>query len=1081
MNISQKDIDLLDRIRLEDVMSSHGYLVDFKTKKEVYYRCPFHRERNASFCIESKDGKQGFYCHGCKVKGSGAIELEAMLSGLDRKRDFAVVCKSLFRKFNIIIEGKDYNSFFHRAKPCAPQKDISYRYKKFGISELRALGCRVEQCFVKSGDTRTATKDSKENYVMRYSWGDNFDCDRLSKIFSCRCVESFVTEQSFNDKEGKDMSWEVISHDGYPIFEFRYSSGDGWYSRKYEPYSRKDDNGLSHKVTWWFSGGRDNGFSLSHILHGDIDFENAYNDGKVMTSEEDHPVIVTDEGAKFKRLVLCSGPRDAMNVYFHSDCHVCWPHSEGVLLPLSTLRKLSSMCKDLYILYDADATGVKMSREIALSFLDFRIIDLPKDLLLLQDHRTGSACKDASDYFYYYPDILSGEDIRSHFQGLLRTAKTLQFWKERCGKQNTGEGSRVTVTKYEILNKNMHTFLPALGLYRYRDSRGMAKFVALNKNKVSIIPTEGGEVELKAIELMKNYINTRWHYYSEELEEAICSSTKISTRTLGQLPSIPLDFNSFGEDFDYFFFKNCAVRITADGWEEESYENLPYAVNEESIIDGVWRDSKERLFEITYNSEYVDRLTEHHQAKLRSLTNQDDINTEKELFKRQLQLYRYKLTLFRNWEDMPPMVQYLWHTCRFFWEQEERGVPMTDIQQQFCHIHFINKIGALGYFLSRYRTSRRQYMVEMTDYHIINGKRNGRNGKSTVGKILIPLVRKGQEIVGQTFKSRNETIGINFNQYVQTRDSYIYIDDLNTKVPVSTFINLLERITIKTLYYNEETVSAEESPKILISHNVHFTDQDVEGTYRGRLYTMYFSDYYHEATDDGRRVLRTPESEFGDLLSSSSEKELQQTREMLAYALSFYLRENKERGENVRIEAPIESHDEMEKARRSLHNDSLWEWANLFFMKPHHFKRPMSRSSMCISYMRYRNSKMSPDRYVRITKQSVANELDNFQKDLESYCHVTFKMQKIVYNPISIFKEARGFDSKPNINGTCMMRKDTWVMQYDSMNDEYDFSKPRVLANDRCYYFYRSNDMPKSIEDIYPASMEDEDSEDFRE
>ena len=1074
MKIHEEDIRRLDSLDLNELMSLHGFGVKRKDKKGYSYVCPFHKDTSPSFRIQRKteDGKQWFTCHGCGTKGVGAIELEAKLSGLNRKDDFLQICKNLAKMFCITLNGEDFNGFFHRAKEIKePCDEIVYTRKKSGFSdyELRVLGCRIEERMERDSDGWRSTG------VKHYSWsnGCSFDSLNLEKTFNLYSVESYKTPTIWDDKEHRLKNFEVVSTPHYPIFEFRYGDSQRWWSRKYEPLCKADSNGVNYKFTWWFSGNNKNGLDLGEMMYGDADFMEAYANNEVTVYDKSRPISNVENKTKFKRLVLCSGPRDAINTYYMSDVHVCWPHSESVRISSDIVKRLSKIADELYVMYDIDATGKKRSTEIGLKHLQFKVINLPEDLQDIYNPRTGKGCKDASDYFYYYGSTLKDENIRQHFEGLLLTAKSFKFWKERASRQNTGEGSRVAVTKYEIQNKNMHVFLPALGMHRYKDSKGMAKFITLRDNKVRIIRNDSGEVELTAIELMKNYLYKHWSYYNEDLEESISSSTKISTKTLGQLPAIKLDFTSFGEDFDYFFYKNCAVRITADGWEEQKYSDLPFAVNEDSILDANWRDSEERLFDIVYNQEYVENLTRLHHEKLQKLTNQDEINIEKDLFKRQLTLFRYKLRLNKRWEEMPPMIQYLWHTCRFFWEQEERGVEMTEIQLQFCHIHFINKIGALGYLLSRYRTSRRQYMVEMTDYHIINGKRNGRNGKSTVGKVLLPLVRKGQEIVGQTFKSRNETIGINFNGYVQTRDSYIYIDDLNTKIPVSTFINLLERITIKTLYENEETVSAEESPKMIISHNVHFTDQDPEGTYKGRLYTMYFSDYYHEASEDGKRLLRTPETEFGDLLGGSSEKDLQQTREMLAYALSFYLKENKERGEAVRIEAPIESHDEMEKARRALHNDTLWEWATVFFMKDYNFGRPISRSSMCISYLQYRNGRVSADRYVKINKHTVSMELEAFQKDIESYCNVTFKTNKIVYNPIALFREVSGFERKPNANGTCMIRKDAWCYQYNAMDDEYDLNAPRVLQNDRCYYFFRSKNIPDCTDDIMSAPAVD--------
>lgn len=1117
-NISKDDILRLERLSLVELMQLHGHAVVRKTKnnEKIFFLCPFHDDKDPSFVVlqDSADNGELWKCFGCGRSGRGAISLQCALTGKDRQTQFLDECKELAKLFNITIGGVDYSGAYHRAVEAdKPSKEIQYSYRDMTDEDLASLGCIVEQVYEReklaSGErVWKAVMDKQGKPVKRYSWGKdfesntkacNFDIKSVEEMFSVRAVESYISQAKYNQTKGQDVSWKISGTTSYPIFDFHYEDNEGWWSKKYEPRCKPDKDGRSFKFTWWYEDGDTRDEFLGSMLYGDTDFMQAWNDGVFADRYGGHPVSIDiepleEEGLgvndskngtmakRFKRLILCSGPRDGINTYYMSDCHVCWPHSEAVKLSYETINRLAGMADEVFVMFDIDETGIARANEIAVSCLKFKVVRLPMDMKNMISSRTKKPCKDASEYFSEYRKYISDQTIRSHFEGLLKTALSLRFWEKRAGQRNTGSGSRVPVTKFEIVTTNMNEFLPAVGLWRYSDKMGTSKFVTIKNNQVQIVNESKNGVETTAIELLANFVTTHHSYYHHKLLEAINSSTKISSRTLSLIPKIKLDFNSYGEDFDYFFFRNGAVRITDKGWKMEPYTALDYAVNKDTVIDAYWKPAtngngttaSNGMFEIEHNTAYIEAATKKHEEELAVMTDPIAIEKKKSDFKKHVTLWRYKLKWITPVNECPPFVQYLWNCSRFFWEQEEKGVEMTPYQKQFCEIHFINKIGCIGYLLSRFRTSRRQYIVELTDYISSENSRDGRNGKSTIGHLLLPMVRKVCNISGNEFKSRRDQIGLNFRSYKQTIDQMVYVDDLHRSVEFDNFINLTQSISVKTLYENEYNVPFEESPKIMISHNTQFLNSNKGGTYKGRLYTMYWSNYYHEASDDGAIDLRTPETEFGDM-TDMSDSHAQMVREMLAYALSFYLRENKTQAEKVRIEAPLESMDEIEQARKTLRDDVLWEWATCWFMKEHHFKRPMARSTMCLDYMKYRNDRLTPDKYIRLNKASLQKELTPFQQKLEQWCLLMKRIKHIVYNPISVFKDAPGFDSKPNSNGTCMMRKDAWVYQMDDMHDEFDFDKPKVLMNDRCYYFYYEKDIPKSVEDIMAASAVDMD------
>ncbi len=49
--ISDKTVDKLNALPLPDVMRNNGYLPASQTARSVFYRCPFHDEKNGSFCV----------------------------------------------------------------------------------------------------------------------------------------------------------------------------------------------------------------------------------------------------------------------------------------------------------------------------------------------------------------------------------------------------------------------------------------------------------------------------------------------------------------------------------------------------------------------------------------------------------------------------------------------------------------------------------------------------------------------------------------------------------------------------------------------------------------------------------------------------------------------------------------------------------------------------------------------------------------------------------------------------------------------------------------------------------------------
>lgn len=1049
---------IINRLPLESIMELSGHHVCHETSKDYFYLCPMpgHHETTASFGIEKGHGSglQRFHCFGCGVSGVGAIELVAKMNCLEKDIDEKKIVSILSKMFNLTLDGDDKNSVYHRSKKTEPSKETIYTYMPIGPAELRSLGCCMTQLMRADGDRMVAVIGDDGEPVYRYSWNRSYYEDsecradfngrELEDTFGVRAVKSLITEQRLGE-DGKMVSYEVCSTPYYPIFDFRYADEKGWWSRRYEPYCKPDKNGVSYKFTWWWQDGRNRFGELKYKLYGDKAAMSAMASGIVLTDEHSgHPTItVLDKSSgkvttKFKRLIICSGPRDAINVYYHSDAHVLWTHSEGVGILPGAIARMKEIADELYILYDIDKTGIKRMEDLALQYLDLRVIYLPSDLSTLRSKRTGKPCKDAEEYFNYYGSRLEvSQDfhhrhINDHFETLIRKAKTMKFWVARHATTRDLDGNKVTISKYTMSIDNMAQFLSARGVKQYKDSCGESRFVIIHENIVEVL--SDAEIQKRAKKIMKEYINNHEWLYNADLSNAISESKRLNLDSLNEIQEVSLDFHAWGEDFDYIFFRNGALLVTPDRVELKSYSSLPFAVNQQAILAAEWMPTNDPWFEIVQNPIVGEREPEF-MERIKSSQTADEHNRAMQEWNDFKKLWSYTLVLKKPFDECPPVFRWLYNMGRVYWRIEQNG-HLTDEQKQFQDAQFVNKAGAIGFLLSQFRTAKRQQMVTITDYSLMIAKNaSGRNGKSTIGSQLLPLVRNVYHVQGKAFKSRAETIGQNFHDFRLTVDNLIDIDDLSSSIDAETFYNLTTQISVKNLYNNEILLSKDESPKIFMSYNKEF-DLEAPSTF-GRIYPMFASDYYHETNIYGDTNRRTPETEFGeDIFKPKNGEELQYAREMLVYFLQFYLRTNSERGADAIIYPPIDKRKKTEMLYSKLHFPHFTDWADNFFEKSHHFGRPIAINEMVISFLLWQGEKGVNGRNVERTR-------DHFRRDMMIFC----QLHNIVLNPDVV--SSSDTDRRRNV-----VRTTAWcTLQKESGEYELDVPRQKKQSQD-CWYFY---------------------------
>lgn len=1080
--ISDQTIHQLTELSLPDVMRNNGYAIDHQTARCVFYRCPFHDEKDGSFSVEKYPNKgktyAGFHCYGCdKGDGYGAVMLQQkLLERAGEKHDLPSAVNRLAKYFNLIIEGDYKNGFFHRRKPVQAVSEIVFQPKKgaFTNAELRALGCQSVPLFRRDRneegeqiETTVRTDDGDvlykysfgKDFYTSYCQGNNFDSRVLQEQFNLYSLQSYTTPAR-KSKNEKNESYQVSATDSYPVFLFKYQDEKGWWARKYEPYFREtvDKDGRknpNHKFTWWYEGDRRRE-DLRDYLYGNADVMRALQSGEVVSSDEEgHPtkeVEIKLDGKKryvkkFQRIVICSGPRDAINVYFHSNAHVVFPHSESVQLSKSTIDSLFEIAMEVFVLYDIDKTGIREMNKLALKYVNLKVVYLPEDLMTQQNPRTGKACKDAEEFFNFYPALMRKNDrlqqisVNHYFNDLLVTAKRMRFWDVQHQTKKNEDDERYHVEKYTINFDSMAQFLSANGFYKYIDESRNTKFVHVRNNIVDVV--DESQALSVAKEIMKEYLTYNSNYYSEDLSNAISTQKRVGRDTMANIKEIKLNFTSWGKDFDYFFFRNCAVKVTKDSIEPEDYINLKFHVNRAAILDYDFRPESKPLFEITESPEF--RLEwAHYQERINdnSLTNEEKMKATA-LFIAYERMYKFQLRLPKDIDEMPVGLQYLYDTSRIHWRKQSVGLPLTAEEKQRQDMHFVSKVATLGFVLSRYRSGTKNQMAIVTDYSVMDeGKNCGGTGKSIMRDFL-ELVRKVRYIPGKSFRKK-ENMATNFQEFQDTVDSLCFIDDLRDDIPGEEFFNITDTVTVKTLYNNIMTLPRSRTPKILCTMNkIGFNLND--DSIARRLFIAMASDYYHAANINGTEQQFSPDIKFGkDIILEATEEERNQSIYMMLQCCQFYL------GSQESIIPPMERDGMMRVIHSSIRDPKFVAWANEFFTSKWHFCRPLAIDEVVASCLDYRGEE--------VTTITVKKNRDDVMSKLSMYCQsLHFSL-----NPQIVYRAD---------TGSKYPRHNAWVTPY---HNDRPTKQARERKHTRCCFFYRMGDEPRTLEEILPCPERDE-------
>lgn len=633
---------------------------------------------------------------------------------------------------------------------------------------------------------------------------------------------------SFTTKaNAKGDSWRIIANESYPIYYYDYGS----FGKIYTP--------LGDTRFLWV------GEKPTDLILGDDEFLKMYD--KASRSNSDTPFLIpadpddeesVEQDLTWKELIICSGPSDSLNVR-RAGYHVCWLNSETAELSTAQFAVLKKIAKKLYILYDVDDTGRERMQKIALDFLDIAIINLPADLPSFRT-RKGKPCKDAKDFFVHYRRPGLG-DIDQIFENMLKLSCGLKFWTESLDKRNS--------TTYDVNNIQMYAFLQAMGYYTIDDPGRGTAFCHIRDNRVELIPQD--EMKPRCMGALRAYLEQHPFYFRQALINRMFRSQQISRDSLTNLKRVRPDFEAFSADADYFFFRNCIVRISAAGIEQVKASECPYMTYGDKIIQHDFR-AEEPFFRVTKSPLYA-KLTKELSALTPRTPQYIDKKREIDAVK---DIARWHLEILRPDFDW---LKFVYNTGRVYWQEEERGYTLTDEQVAEQDLNFIAKVAALGYMLSKHKDAAKPYGIyametEMGD----DGEHRGGTGKSILLGSVEQL-RKQVYIDGRTVKS--DKMDFILQQVKPGYTDTIYIDDLNSKVDLHYFMNWITgKMEINAKYADKITLDYAHSPKVSFSSNHAISNFD--GSLKRRTWFAAFSNYYHSEDEEKGLTHRSPDMEF---------------------------------------------------------------------------------------------------------------------------------------------------------------------------------------------------------------------------
>lgn len=612
-----------------------------------------------------------------------------------------------------------------------------------------------------------------------------------------------------------------------------------------------------------------------------------------------HATMPTDDNGVHEELpyiILCSGERDAMVAAEHG-YHPVWKNSETEKLSRKNYLQLKSIALKIVNIPDADVTGRKCGRELALSYIDIYTADLPQWLSEYSDN--GKKRKDLRDFHALKPG-------KRDFDKLLESAKRAQFWDIKTTKEDE--------IRYQINDIYFFYFLSLLGFYKIVEDDLTEKYVYISGNIIEEIT----HTQIK--DKVMQWLESRGA--DIRLRNATFRYIRPAT-ILQDLQTTTINIDNYSEYGQFFQFRNKQVHVTPDGITEERNAQVNYWKSQ--IIN---HDFKRLSPAFTVENDFfkIENMKSHFFRYL--------INTSRIYWR-------------EEYENRTTGNEEIDKQYRKDNQFNIAGERLSSDEAATQQLNLINKIYSLGYIMHRYKAEDRAFALWVVENKITRASQsNGGSGKSFMFESLKHLLNI------MSLNGRDDKLMDNKHvlDRVKKDTHVILIEDAEKNLD----FNFWYPIITNSLIINEKNKSSREipfkqSPKIAFTSNYAPCIKDNDSSSFRRLLFVVMSDYYHKNTRENEYKEDWQISDdFGYRILCDGYKEEYYNEDFnfLMDCLQFYLTCCKKGIK--KIEPDISNI--LKRIDKQNMGDNFEDWADLFFASEDTFNRNINKNYICNDY-----------------------------------------------------------------------------------------------------------------------------------
>jgi len=881
---------------LDVILSYYPAAADVADKKKTHFKIRNEKSASARLTQAKETGVWIVTDFGSDSVPRNAIEIVR----LEENMTFGEALRYIVDKWNIQIEGVEN-------RPIA-QADIT---------------------------KRPATKDEVEGKVYFFIRYDDKDQPTFT-TFELTTLGPFVNKNDCIDNNLYALrkyiriknreAIEVNATDAFPIFMI----DEGDFQKIYQPMSQ--DKGFRFS----YAGTRPKSY-----VFGLDNCRKAYN--RLVSRWKESADDEEKNQPKLKRIILCMGDRDSINVYsLDKENYVIWLNSESEMLSGTVYKELNEMSEQVYQIPDMDSTGRKHGVKLALKFITMKTIWLPEELTQMRDWR-GNPCKDITDFIKKWDP----NRVKKEFNSLMHVAPTAQFWDE---KPEFDKSDKFIGLRYTFNNVHAYYFLNLLGIFRFRNPNEKTGYI--------YIKIDGNIVkEIEPVDI-KNYVNEflEKRRYPSQLRNMIYKTTQLNENSLSNIWLRDIDFTDFDRDYQFLFFRNATWKVSKDKIEEFKPENVDRYVWEDEVID-----KRVKLMDNFFTVTTIDHGDGYKEYDI------EIENTECLFFRYLIQTSRihWRKELEDSFQNKSEEI-----SEKYFKENQFKidGSNLDDDEIQEQKLHLINKIYALGYLMHRYKDPSKPWAVFAMDNKISEeGESHGGAGKSICFKAPKFFMKSIE------FNGRNKKLTENPHIYenVTVHTDYILVDDADQYLNFEFFFKpLTGDLDVNPKGTRQYSIPFSDSPKFCITSN--YTLRNIDPSTERRLLYVVFSDYYHYNSNSEYRQHRNPYDDFGkNLFDDFTDKEWELFLNFMAQCIKFYLNHSK-------IGPPMKNVEL--RNLKTIITDAFLNWAEIYFHE-NRLNINVKREDAFHDFQEKTNSKQW--------------KVNRFTKSLKAWC----RYQGYQYNP----------------------------------------------------------------------------------